>query len=352
MSLGVQEREMDLALSQDQSMLGDSVERFLADKVDANRLRALVEEAGLSQDLWRGLADLGLPGLMIAEAHGGAGMGLADMVVVAEKCGAAALPVPLLSHVCAALALSEAGATDMLPDLAAGTRMATLGFSENWIERADAADIVVIVTKDAVQIVDPAKQTVTGENGADLTRPCFSVTLKDAVRKPITAAPFERIQSAWRVLLAADAWGIGHRFLATTREYAVTRETFGRKIGEYQSIKHPLADMAIVHGFAQMLLRQAARTWDAGDTEASELARLAKSHITHEVVTMARSCVEMMGAFGFTWEGGDHLWLKRAMFDSMQGGSPHQARRELAALRGWNDPQQDRTLTRMWRRKL
>ena len=102
----------------------------------------------------------------------------------------------------------------------------------------------------------------------------------------------------------------------------------------------------------EMLLRQAARAWDAGDDEAPELARLAKSHITHEVVSMARSCVEMMGAFGFTWEGGDHIWLKRAMFDSLQGGAPLQMRRELAALRGWNDPVQDRTLTRMWRRKL
>jgi hypothetical protein len=62
--------------------------------------------------------------------------------------------------------------------------------------------------------------------------------------------------------------------------------------------------------------------------------------------------MEMMGAFGFTWEGGDHIWLKRAMFDSLEGGTPMQVRRELAERRGWNDPQQDRTLTRMWRRKL
>jgi alkylation response protein AidB-like acyl-CoA dehydrogenase len=347
-----QDRAIDLALTQDQSMLGDSVEKFLAAEVDANRLRALVETTSLSQDLWRGLSDLGLPGLMIAEAHGGAGLGLAEMVVVAEKCGAAALPAPLLSHVCAALALGEVGETAMLADLASGARLAVLGFSASWIERADAADIVVIVTPDGIQIVDPKKQTLTSENGADLSRPCFAITTNGAVRKPLSAAAFARIQSAWRILLSADAWGVGQRFITSTRDYAVTRETFGRKIGEYQSIKHPLADMLVTHSFAQMLLRQAARSWDAGEGQAHELARLAKSHITHAVVGMARDCIEMMGAYGFTWDGGDHIWLKRAMFNSGQGGSPLQVRRELAVLRGWNDPEQDRTLTRMWRRKL
>lgn len=341
---------MDLALSQDQVMLGDSVEKFLKAKVDDNALRKLVESPALSKDIWRSVCDLGLPGLMISESHGGAGLGLAEMVVVAEKCGAAALPVPLLSHVCATLALREAG--EKLDDLASGARIATIGFNANWIERADAAEVIVIVEPDAVLILDPKKQPLKSESGADLTRPCFSITTDGAARKAISPAAYERILSAWRLMLAADAWGVGQRFITSTRDYAVTRETFGRKIGEYQSIKHPLADMLITHSFAQMLLRQAARLWDAQDRAAAELARLAKSHITHEVVGIARDCVEMMGAYGFTWDGGDHIWLKRAMFDSLQGGGAMQARRELAALRGWNDPKQDRTLTRMWRRKL
>jgi alkylation response protein AidB-like acyl-CoA dehydrogenase len=348
----VQERELDLALSQDQVMLGDSVERFLKTEVDDNAVRKLVESPALSHEVWQGLCDLGVPGLMIPENHGGAGLGLAEMVVVAEKCGAAALPAPLLSHVCAALALHEAGETALLAELATGARIATVGFGSSWIERADAADVVVIVEPDAVLILDPKKQTLKNENGADLTRPSFSIAVDGAARKPISSARYERLLGAWRIMLAADAWGIGHRFITSTRDYAVTRETFGRKIGEYQSIKHPLADMLITLSFAQMLLRQAARLWDAQDAEAGDLARLAKSHITHEVVSMARGCVEMMGAYGFTWDGGDHIWLKRAMFDSLQGGAPLQVRRELAALRGWNDPQQDRTLTRMWRRKL
>ncbi|MBY0510208.1 MAG: acyl-CoA dehydrogenase family protein, partial [Rhodospirillaceae bacterium] len=109
MDVAVREREMDLALSQDQNMLGDSVEKFLKAELDDNALRKLVETPALPKDLWRGLGDLGLPGLMIPESRGGAGLGLAEMVVVAEKCGAAALPAPLLSHVCAALALREAG---------------------------------------------------------------------------------------------------------------------------------------------------------------------------------------------------------------------------------------------------
>jgi alkylation response protein AidB-like acyl-CoA dehydrogenase len=352
MDMQVHEREMDLALTQDQILLGDSLEKFLTDEVGFNRLRALVEESGLSKPLWRGLADLGLPGLMVAEVYGGAGLGLAEMVVAAEKCGAAALPAPLLSHVCATLALQEAGEIARLADLATGARIASVGFSPSWIERADVADIVVIVNPDAVLIVDPKKQILKDEDSVDLTRPCFAVSLDQATHTPISHATFARIQSAWRIILAADAWGVSQRFITNTRDYANARETFGRKIGEYQSIKHPLAEMYLTHSFAQMIVRQAARAWDVHDPEAEDLSRLAKSHVTQEGVRMARECVEIMGAFGFTWEGGDHIWLKRAMFDSLQGGTPVQVRRELVELRGWNNPQQDRTLTRMWRRKL
>ncbi len=70
------------------------------------------------------------------------------------------------------------------------------------------------------------------------------------------------------------------------------------------------------------------------DAEASDLARLAKSHITHEVVSMARGCVEMMGAYGFDGTAATIWRLKRAMFDCTEPGALLQVRRELAALRG------------------
>ena len=359
------EREMDLGLTQDQAMLADSVGRFLAAEVGAAELRKMIERPDMPAKIWRGLSGLGVHGLMIPEEHGGAGMGLADLIVVAEKCGAAALPVPFLSHACAALAvreLADPGLCDtLLPALASGDRLATVGFAESgaraaaWVERADAADVVVILCgNDGLYVLNRAEGAlnVTPEGGADLTRPCFSVALDKARIRPLAPAAGARLRAAWAIMLAADAWGIGQRFLTNTRDYAVTRQTFGRKIGEYQSIKHPLADMAVSHGFAQLLLRRAAQAWDAGEAASAELACLAKAHITHEVVGMARQCVEMMGAFGFTWEGGDHIWLKRAMFDCLNAGTPPALRREIAAARGGDNAVQDRTLTRVWRRKL
>src|SRR4051812_22032079 len=104
-TLPPQERELDLALSQDQVLLGDSVARFLKNEVGPSALCQMAEQPDMSTELWKKFTALGVCGLVVAESHGGAGLGLADLVVVAEKCGAAALPLPFLSHACAALAL-------------------------------------------------------------------------------------------------------------------------------------------------------------------------------------------------------------------------------------------------------
>ena len=102
---------MDFGLSEAQGLLVESLTRALRDHAPLARTRRFVEDAeARAADLWQALAGLGLPGLVIAEAHGGSGLDLLDAALVAETLGRHVAPLPYVaSAVVVPLALDRAG---------------------------------------------------------------------------------------------------------------------------------------------------------------------------------------------------------------------------------------------------
>src|SRR5688572_23362603 len=101
---------MDFGLSDEQRLLQDTVLKFLEKENDPTRLRARFDaEEAFDEAFWRGLAELGLAGMLIPEAHGGAALGLLDAALVAETLGRSAAPGPFLGHTLASLALATGG---------------------------------------------------------------------------------------------------------------------------------------------------------------------------------------------------------------------------------------------------
>ena len=117
---------MDFGLSQDQQMLRDAVARCLADTCPLDNVRECTERDNpLSDKVLRAVQDLGIPGMLVPEEHGGLGMTLLDAAIVAEQLAYAVAPVPFLaSHVLTPIALSEAGSEEQkahwLPKIASG----------------------------------------------------------------------------------------------------------------------------------------------------------------------------------------------------------------------------------------
>ena len=96
---------MEFGLSQEQRLFDDSLRGYLADRLPMERLRALAEPGnGFDAELWQGLNELGLHGLLVPERFGGAGLGVLDAAVAAEALGNAAAPVPFAGTVMATLA--------------------------------------------------------------------------------------------------------------------------------------------------------------------------------------------------------------------------------------------------------
>src|SRR5262249_48641099 len=100
---------MDFGLSQDQVLLKDTIRRWLEAECPTTRVRLVMEsETGHDPALWRGLAELGVAGLQVPPAHGGAGLELLDVALAAEELGWACTPRPLLATAMATGALLAA----------------------------------------------------------------------------------------------------------------------------------------------------------------------------------------------------------------------------------------------------
>ena len=122
---------MEFGLSQEQVILEESVRKFLSSEVPLDAVRAVASGETADSGIWQGLAEMGLAGVLIPEAHGGAGLGMLDAVVLAEALGYAACPGPFLSSaIMAAFLLNEAGATDPLARMAAGDYRVGIAFGD------------------------------------------------------------------------------------------------------------------------------------------------------------------------------------------------------------------------------
>src|SRR5438309_2895489 len=123
---------MDFTFSPEQDALRDAVRSTLATEAPSAYVRRMIDdEVGVSPELWSTMAELGWLGLLVPEAHGGLGLGLVDAVVVQEEMGKLPLPGPYFSSaVFATVAALRLGASDLLADLASGSRRGTVALEE------------------------------------------------------------------------------------------------------------------------------------------------------------------------------------------------------------------------------
>ena len=127
---------MELVLTEDQELLAKTAMDFVRMRSPISRVRALRDAhdpVGFSRALWKEMAELGWVGILIPEAYGGAGMGLADLAVVLEALGRTLAPEPFLSTVLLGGQLitragSEKQKQTWLPGIASGDKILALSF--------------------------------------------------------------------------------------------------------------------------------------------------------------------------------------------------------------------------------
>jgi alkylation response protein AidB-like acyl-CoA dehydrogenase len=360
---------MDFDLSLEQRQFDDSLRSFLTDHLPISRLRVVAETGdGFDRDLWQGLAELGLFGLLVPERFGGAGLQMLDAVVAAEALGHAAAPAPFLGVAMATLALmlsgTEAQQAEYLPQIANGSARFAVAFAglagqtgaaraslENahLSGRIDAvADAgkpthLLVYLPDgsaAVTVANAASVSMTMHRSVDRTRPLTDIVFDNVAAEPLNAAndklaATRRVLDAGRVLLAADTLGAAQNMLDSAVAYARERVQFGRVIGSFQGVKYMLADCVTMLEPCRGLVWYAAHAQDALPEEARLTALHAKAHLGDVGREVARITTEVHGGMGFTDLLGLHYWFKRISFNRQVLGSTEGCREEAAQVQGW-----------------
>ncbi|MBW0019318.1 MAG: acyl-CoA/acyl-ACP dehydrogenase [Mycobacterium sp.] len=355
----------DLLYSDTEEALRDGVAHLFADRCPPQLVAKAYDQP--PQDfsgVWRTLAaELGVAGLLVPEALGGAGAGTREAAVVMEEIGRAVAPVPFLSSaVLGTVALLRAGETDTLAALAQGELTAALtvplstapgdaiagvsigsdGLSGQIRSVAGASEADVLVVPVAAPgglelhtvSRDAAGVDVSPVLALDMTRPLADVRFSGAASNTIGPAQ-DAVTAALETgaaLLASEQLGVAQWCFTTTLAYVKQRKQFGRLIGSYQAIKHRLVDLWLDVGSATSAARYAADACSRGDEDAVIAAAIAQAYCSGVAVHAAEECVQLHGGIGMTWEYPAHLYLKRAKSDQLAFGTAYRHRARLAEL--------------------
>ncbi len=366
---------MDFEFSSEQELLRASVRRFLAERAPIGYVREQLDDpVGTTAATWSGLADLGVIGLLVPEEYGGAGMGMVDMAVVLEELGRAVHPGPFTSTAVAAVStVARAGSTadhaTLLPELASGDTIGTLGLTEPggrpWEEPATSASELggtwtLSGTKVHVADAEGAQLLfVTARAGAELgvfavrrdagglevaptptvdgTRKEGTVTLADTpairVGSGDAAEAVAEIVDRLAVAAVVDGVGAASRALEMAVDYAKERQQFGRPIGSFQAVQHLCADMLQTVELGRAGAYYAC--WAADGAEPAErhrAATMAKAFATDGFYRVGASAIQVFGGVGFTWEHDIHLYYKRLLTLQQAGGGAIEHLEELASI--------------------
>src|SRR6266571_9305754 len=131
--------------------------------------------------------------------------------------------------------------------------------------------------------------------------------------------------------VSLEAVGIAAKALELGVEHAKTREQFGRPIGVYQAVSHPLADTYVATELARSIAYWAAWCVAEDDEQAPIAAAAAKSYSGDVAVSACERAIQVLGGIGFTWEHVLHRYYKRALWIQAYGGYSRQQRAKIAA---------------------
>ena len=359
---------MDFQFSADQDALRDAVRAFLVNEAGREYVRAMADdELGVTDEMWRRIADMGWTGLLVPETHGGLGLGLVDMVVVMEEMGRLPFPGPFFSSaVLATSAARRLDADELLPALASGTLRGTVALEEQghgdpvdrvrtparrkgatWIVNGHkplvldghTADWVIVVARTEEGIGSFLLQAPACEPvpTLDPTRKAARLVLEDTPVEPLGpigdhTALWRRVTDDAAVMLAAELVGASEAALDLGVEYAKVRVQFDRPIATFQAIRHKAVDMLHRLELARVGTHYAAWASDAEDPARESAAAMAKGFGGEAAVFVSGEDIQIHGGVGFTWDCDAHFYYKRAKQNDAMLGYQGWQRRRLADL--------------------
>lgn len=356
---------MALVLSEEQRELQEVARKLVQSKSPVKTLRTLRDERsekGFSEPLWREMVQLGWAGILVPEAHGGAGLGYRELGVVLQECGRQLVASPLFSTALLGVtALNVAGSekqrASRLPAIAAGERLLAVAHEERSrhsgllvacsAERSAggfrlsgekrfvldghvANDLIVSARTSGAEtepdgitlfLVDARAQgvhvtrthMVDSHNAALVRLDGVESRAESLLGEEGKGAPaLQRILDAGCAGVAAQMLGGAEEAFRRTVDYLKQRMQFGVPIGSFQALQHRAARMFCELELAKTVVLDALAALDEGRAEASAAASVAKAHLCQTFHLVSNESIQMHGGIGMTDGHEIGFYLKRA----------------------------------------
>jgi 3-oxochol-4-en-24-oyl-CoA dehydrogenase len=334
---------MNLSQSESQTLLLDTVARLFADESTPARVRAAESTGGFDQPLWDLAVSLGLIGM-----RAGVETGLLDAVIVAEEAGRHVASIPLVEAIVAAALLQRAGADSALVGRATTGEVATLALKPlvsgqpQVVPAGAVARLVVGLDGDRLVVIERSR---TAAVQAAVPSPVTLIDLSTEPGERIVLASGEAARTLyagaieeWKLLSAASLAGMARRALEMAGAYSCERIQFGRPIGSFQGVAHPLADSVTEIDGAQLLVRRAIWAIAEGRRDASESVAMAWWWAGRAAERAVLRAVRAFGGYGVSLEYDVQLYFRRVKILSLLLGSPEEHLDEIAERRFDDSP--------------
>lgn len=342
---------MDFALTEEQQAIFDTARDFGAERI-APHARDWERQGTIPRDLWPDVAALGLGGIFVSEAQGGAGLSRLDGTLVFEALAMACPSVASflsIHNMCGGMIDrfgDDAARARWLPDLCAMRRI----FSYCLTEPGSGSDAAALRSRadrcDEGWRLNGTKAFISGGGYSDVyvamlrtggegpkgistlivedgtpglsfggledkmgwrAQPTTQVQFDDCIVPPENLLGEEKRGFAYamagldggRLNIAAAALGGAQSALDRTLSYMAERRAFGKSLDQFQALQFRLAEMETALQSSRILLRQAAWMLDRGAPEATKFCAMAKLHVTDRAFDVANQCLQLHGGYGY-----------------------------------------------------
>jgi len=363
---------MDFDFSDDQEMLRDSVRKWVDKGYDFERRRAIVKAGGFSREAWREIADLGLAGLYVPEAHGGMGFGPVDAMVVMEELGRGLVLEPFAQSALIAGGLLSSYApaavqSQWLPKVASGDAVIVLAQQERaaryrlnhvatsakqagtaWtvsgaksvVPVGDQADAFIVPARVSGNVDDPAGialflversasgvttrgyPTQDGGRAAEVNFGNAPATLLVEAGKGFDA--LEHAVDIGIAAVCAEGVGLMDKLVALTVEYMNTRKQFGVAIASFQALRHRIADVKMQLELGRSMSYYASLKLNDEPESRRRALSQAKLQLGNSMRFVGQQCTQLHGGIGVTDEYiGSHYFKRLTVLEMSFGDTMH-----------------------------
>ncbi|WP_256687689.1 acyl-CoA dehydrogenase family protein [Halococcus qingdaonensis] len=352
---------MDFRINDEQRQMRETAREFFEDREVLERARERIDGEAVVDDLWADLSEMDYPALTIPLEYNGLGDDVLYLSLLLEEAGRVALPAPLPETLAfGAFVLDELGTDDQkeefLPAIADGEQRLSFALYESGQEslprdiqlaaaptdegyRLDGTKTLVPFGKQVDTIVVAARTgSGTGMDGISLflvdaervdsepqdtldrTRPTTKLHFDDFTvdesallgTEGEAGSVLQEAMDRYTVATCAMTVGAASRAVEMSSEYGSQREQFDKPIGQFQAVKHRIADMWMATQAARSLTYYAAWALENDEEDAARAVSEAKLFCSEQLTQVFADDIHNHGGMGFTSEHDGHIYFKQA----------------------------------------